>query len=94
MTDPAMMLRAVSLPLWLAISVVMLPGAWRLLRKRPRSLDALWASGLLLSLNRVSFQINSVFGPTDTMLTWCYATSIGAAIVWLAVIRGYQRNDR
>lgn len=86
-------LRAASVPVWVVATFVMLPGTWRFLRGRPRSLDALWFGGMLLAINRVSFQVNSIWGPTGWMRAWCYASAVGAGIAWLLIARGYQRHD-
>lgn len=87
-------LRLISLPIWMTIAAFMAPGALRVLRGKPRSLDPLWMASLLLALNRISFQVNSIWAPGRWLLLWCFVTSIAAALAWFVIARGYQRHDR
>ena len=86
-------LRFAGLAIWVAIAIVMTPGAWRMLRHRARSLDALWLGSWMLSINRVSFTLSVLFGRPDWLLLWCYLTALVTGGVWLLIVRGYQRHD-
>lgn len=80
-------LRAASAATWVAVMALLILPIWRVLCRRPRSLDPLWAVVALGVANRLVF-----VGGVDR--TFAYVTAILLAAVLFLVIRIYQHADR
>lgn len=77
-----------SLVLWAAALLLLAPPAYRLARRRPRYLDALWTVCLIGVCNRLALA-------TFAMPAWLVDTaSATLAALFVAVVWSYQRADR
>ena len=90
--DTLTLSRVLSAITWIALALIMAPPVWRLLRRRGRSLDAIWGCGFLLCINRIAFLADAMVA-AGSMRTWCYVTSICAGALYGWVAWGYQRHD-
>jgi hypothetical protein len=79
-------LRLAGIPAWLFCIACLMPAVVRLLRRRGRYLDPIWAVVFLLAVNRLSFLLR-----VSTELSHLTAVVLALAMAWIAV--GYQRND-
>lgn len=79
-------LRIAGLPAWLLCIACLMPAVLRILRRRGRYLDPIWAVVFLLAVNRLSFLLR--VSPELSHLT-----AVLLALAMAATTVGYQRSD-
>jgi len=77
----------ISVAAWLLCLACLSPAAWRLLRRRARSLDPIWGVVFLLVLNRLTF-----LAKLSPLIS--HATAVALALVMAGLTVSYQRGDR
>ncbi len=90
--DSLTLLRVLGGLVWIGLALITAPAIFRLVLHRSRSLDAIWAAGFFLCLNRLSFLVDAMVAGGG-LLRWCYATSIAAALAYGGVVWSFQRHD-
>lgn len=78
---------ALSVAAWCFCIACLLPAVWRLLRRRGRYLDPVWALVAILALNRLSFML----ADADSLSR---GTAAALAVVMGGMSLSYQKGDR